>query len=83
LLSTQPISTSDSDTLQTVYVRVRMQGDMPALHKMLHGLEAGKPTVILDNVVLSHVNISKQYTKKATPAAISVSFDIIGFIQAS
>jgi len=83
LLSTQPISSSDSDTLQTVHVRVRMQGDMTSLHKILHGLEAGKPTVILDNVVLSHVNISKRYTKRVTPAAISMSFDIIGFIQAS
>lgn len=83
LLSTQPIPTADSNKLQTVHVRVRMQGDMTVLHKMLHGLEAGKPTVILDNVVLSHVNISKRYTKKMTQAAISVNFDIIGFIQAS
>lgn len=32
LLSTQPIPTADSDKLQTVQVRVRMQGDMTVLY---------------------------------------------------
>ena len=83
LLSTQPIPTANPDLLQAVHVRVRMQGDMGVLQKTLYDLEAGKPTVTVDNVILSHVNIGKQYTKKITKTSISISFDIIGFIRAS
>lgn len=83
LLSTQPITAADSDTLHTVHVRVRMQGKVSVLLETLYALEAGKPTVVLENVLLSHVNVGKQYTKKMTENAISISFDIVGFMRVS
>lgn len=83
LLSTQPIPITRPEILHPVQVRVRMQGSMDVLQQTLYSLETGKPTVILDNVELSHVNVSKQYGRKMTNTAISISFDIIGFIRNS
>jgi general secretion pathway protein M len=52
LVSIQVLGTQSEESLSELAVRVRARGDVGALQKMLHGLEAGLPVLIVNNLAV-------------------------------
>jgi general secretion pathway protein M len=83
LLSTQAMSDQPGEGYAKVTVKVRMQGDIEALQKVLHALESSRPLLALNNVVIEPASVRRAPDPEGPNAAtvLAISFDVTGYTR--
>ncbi len=83
LVSTQVLASQRTEHANVATVRVDMRGDIEALHKVLHGLETGRPMLLLDNVSIrrgGHTFVTR--ARQAQPEVqLQISFEASGYMR--
>lgn len=74
LVSTQVLSSQRAEHANVATVRVNLHGDIEVLHKVLHGLETGRPMLLLDNVSIGRG--SRMFVTRARQAQPEVQLQI-------
>lgn len=83
LLSTQAAIGSPGDRPAAVTVKVRLRGSIEALQQLLYALEASRPMLVLDNVVIEPAPVRRTPGSEAEAAAqeLAISFDVTGYAR--
>ena len=86
LLSTSTISYQSKDYLQAVGVRVKLQGDVRAMQRILHELESHVPLLRIDALSINHMNPRRSRVRRIrtaqTDGTVEMRFTISGYMQA-
>lgn len=69
-----------SANLESVAVRVVMQGDIKAIYGALHKLENSRPLIILSNLEISHNQTRYQIARSTLNTVYTASYDARAFI---
>jgi general secretion pathway protein M len=75
--SIQALETSAEGGLVRIAMRVRLSADTKSLQKLLHGLEAGRPVVMLEGVYVR----ARSFRADGQERNLDVRFDAVGFAQ--
>jgi general secretion pathway protein M len=81
LVSTQNVDSTASETPARIAVRVRMNGDVDALTKVLHELEAGRPFLFVENLVIRSLRqVRGRGRERTTDFTLDINFDLVGYL---
>jgi general secretion pathway protein M len=82
LVSTQNLTDPKDEKLVEVVIRVRMNGDVGSVARVLYELESGKPLLLVDNLT---IRSSKRYRGRGRNRKVEfhqdTHFDLIGFLK--
>ena len=84
LSSTQVVPERNEGNAVRITVKVRLTGSTPMLLKILHGFEAGKPYLFIENLNIRPIRMPRNPKDKnaGIDDKLNVDFDVIGYMQA-
>ena len=71
---------TELDSIQSVTVKVVMQGNIKAIYSALHELENSRPLILVSNFEISHNQSRYKITGAATSSLYMASYDATAFI---
>ena len=79
--SSEVLSVSTTDPLERITVRVRFAASVPALQRVVHRIESGRPLLFVDSldVRAKQVRRNKRQIDPSQPVLLKVSLDLYGY----
>lgn len=81
IVSTQAVSNAGDGAAPSVAVKVRMRADLITLAGLIHRIETGSPTLLIDNLGITRRGVGQPRNPAMPPALLDVQFDMIGFLR--
>ncbi len=84
IVTNQPMNAGKPELYQRVTVQVNMRCDMEPLKDILYELEAGKPYLFVDQLMIykqAYGFVPPGQKKQAQPSALSVRFNLSGYMR--
>lgn len=82
LISVQPILPSPADTRRRVKAQVRIQGGISAVRAVLHGLQAGSPSLLVDEVEIMQGRPDRRtVSPDEAVGLLDMRFSLTGFMK--
>jgi len=81
LVSTQNLDSVAVETPARIVIRVRMNGEVEALSKVLHELEGGRPLLFVENMTVRSLRQVRGRGRERTAAfTLDINFDLVGYL---
>jgi general secretion pathway protein M len=81
LVSTQNVDAVAGEIPARIAVRVRMNGDVDAMTKILHELEGGRPLLFVENLSIRSLRqVRGRGRERVTDFTLDINFDLVGYL---
>lgn len=82
LASIRVMPAGDDPPFRRIALRAQVEAPLPVLQRILHGLESGRPWLVLDNLSVRATRPAGRLPAKAEPdPPLTIQFDVIAFAR--